>query len=125
MDNFPLVHMHYPGGCKEPDYLTSAVDVNHLHLPDDWHVTPKGNVVRTNPNANIKIISRTFTGDIYNAVLRLNPNKITEGFLGAELVVNSEFLNQLILPYGCKLADTNDAIISNLDSSKYIDLRIV
>lgn len=123
LDNFPLVHMHYPSGCKDPDYLTSAVETQYLILPDDWHVTQNGNVVRHQPNAYIKILPRIFTGDIYKMVLKLNPDKVVEGYLGTELIAQSYFLDELVFPNGWKLNGTKDLIVSD-STSTTVDFNI-
>lgn len=124
LDNFPLVHMHYSSGCKDPDYLTSAVETKFLILPDDWHVTKTGNVVKHNPNAHIKIIPQTFSGNIYNAVLRLNPGKIVEGYLKTELITQSCFLDELVLPNGWKLNSTKELICSD-SSSNTVPINVI
>lgn len=124
LDNFPLVHMHYPNGCKDPDYLTSAVPTEFLILPDDWHITPKGNVVKHYPGSFIKIFPHHFVGNIYNMFLRLNPGKVVEGYSRKELITEFCLLDELVFPNGWKLNTTKELIISDFSSSS-VKLNII
>lgn len=57
-NNFPNIWIHYDRNCKDPNYLVSKISIKDLQLPDKWHITPNGNIVRQNPNSWIPIIPR-------------------------------------------------------------------
>lgn len=58
MHNFPKTAMFFEKGSKFPSKLLSKVPLEDLKLPNDWHITPKGNLVRHNPQSWIPIEPR-------------------------------------------------------------------
>lgn len=58
LHNFPSVIMHYEGGCKDPHHIESKIPIRNLKLPDAWHISPDGNLVRHNPISWIPVEAR-------------------------------------------------------------------